>query len=298
MKSITRSIATILIHVVAFACCDSGIAQDFNVADYGAVGNGTTLNTEHIQAAIDDAHSNGGGRVIIPEGKFLTGAVLMRSAVELHLKRNAILLGSTNPDHYFRLNRWKALVIAEGQENLSITGEGEIDGQGRALALHLDSLFYAGELDSAHYNLVEMRPKYFTRPQLIEFVKCNNIRVVDVTMRNAACWVQTYDKCRNVVIDNVTVDSDAYWNNDGIDIQDCINVRVTNCDVNSADDGICLKSDRRDYICDSILIENCNVRSSASAVKPMIAGASDSATPVMTMSARSTPASTASGDEM
>ena len=142
-----------------------------------------------------------------------------------------------------------------------------IDGQGRKLALGIDSLFYAGEIDSNLYNFVEMRPKFYLRPQLIEFVDCQNITVRDVTLKNAACWVQTHDRCENIIIENVRTESDAYWNNDGIDISDCKNVRISNCFVNSADDGICLKSHAEDYLCDSILIENCVVRSSASAVK-------------------------------
>jgi polygalacturonase len=105
------------------------------------------------------------------------------------------------------------------------------------------------------------------RPQLIEFVDCKNILVKNVTLRNAACWVQTHHQCSNVEIDSVYTDSDAYWNNDGIDIQDCRNVRITNCFVNSADDGICLKSHSSELSCDSIYIANCTVRSSASAIK-------------------------------
>ncbi len=243
------------------------LSQDYNILDYGAIADGKTLNTRAIQSAIDAVHKNEGGRVIIPRGQFLTGAIQMRSGVELHLQKDAVLLGSTDPEHYFKLKRWKALILAESEEDLAITGQGVIDGQGRQLALHLDSLFYAGQIDSAMYNFVEMRPKYYLRPQLIEFVRCKNIRLKNVTLKNAACWVQTYDQCRNIVMDSVRVDSDAYWNNDGLDIQDCVNVRITNCFINSADDGICLKSQSSDHLCDSIYIANCTVRSSASAVK-------------------------------
>ena len=95
---------------------------------------------------------------------------------------------------------------------------------------------------------------HYIRPQLIEFVNCKNIRLTNVTLRNAACWVQTYDLCDNIILDHVQVDSDAYWNNDGIDIQDCKKVRITNCYINAADDGICLKSQSRDHFCDSIYI--------------------------------------------
>lgn len=112
-----------------------------------------------------------------------------------------------------------------------------------------------------------MRPKEPMRPQLIEFVNCKNIQVRNVSLSSAACWVQTYQSCENVLLDSVHVISDAYWNNDGIDIVDCHHVRITNCDINVADDGICLKSVSADQFCDSIYVANCVIRSSASAIK-------------------------------
>jgi parallel beta-helix repeat protein len=242
-------------------------AQDYNIVDFGAVSDGKTMNTSAIQSAIDAANKKGGGRVLIPEGSFLTGSIILKSGVELHLLEKAVLLGSTNRDDYRKLNRWVALILADNQSNISITGRGQIDGQGRQLALNIDSLFYAGKLDSASYNFVEVRPSYTVRPQLIEFEQCKNIKVRNVTLVNAACWVETYDQCSNIIIDSVRVNSDAYWNNDGIDIQDCRNVRITNCTINSSDDGICIKSHSDDLSCDSIYVAHCTVRSSASAIK-------------------------------
>ena len=242
-------------------------AQAYNILKFGAKPDCMILNSSQIQSAIDAAHDNGGGRVVIPQGTFLTGSIILKSGVELHLENGAVLLGSTDPSHYSSLKRWTALIMADNQNNISITGPGVIDGQGRKLALHIDSLFYAGQIDSALYNFVEMRPSHYIRPQLIEFMQCKNIKIRNVTLKNAACWVQTYDQCTNLMIDSVRVDSDAYWNNDGMDIQDSRNVRVTNCNINSADDGICLKSESTQHYCDSIYIANCTVRSSASAVK-------------------------------
>ena len=242
--------------------------KTYNVLDYGAVADGKTLSTNSIQTAINKASKKGGGIVHLPKGTYLCGALNLKSNVELNLHKDATILGSTNPQLYFKINRWKALIIADNETNIKITGKGEINGQGRQLGLHLDSLFYAGALDSVHYNFVERRPKYYTRPQLIEFVDCKNIEVRNVTLRNAACWVQTHHGCENIVIDSVHTDSDAYWNNDGIDIQDCKNVRITNCYVNAADDGICLKSHHStEKWCEDIYIANCTVRSSASAIK-------------------------------
>jgi polygalacturonase len=242
-------------------------AQDYNILDYGAVPDGKTLNTRSIQSAIDGAHDHGGGRVVFPQGIFLSGSIILKSNVELHLLEGAVLLGTTDPDQYIKINRWKGLVMADSQDNIALTGNGVIDGQGRQVALNIDSLFYIGKLDSADYTFPEMRPKWYLRPQLIEMVNCKNIRVKNLTLKNAACWVQTYDQCRNILLDSVQVESDAYWNNDGIDIQDCHNVRVTHCFVNAADDGICLKSQSADHNCDSIYVADCTVRSSASAIK-------------------------------
>ncbi len=265
---------------IVLYCRATLFAVDYNILDFGAIADGKTLNTDHIQSAIDAAYKNGGGRVIVPAGRFLTGTILMKSGVELHLFKDAILLGSTIPTHYTklsswkasviadkRMSNWKALVMAESQENFSITGRGEINGQGRQLALNIDSLFYMGQIDSSNYDLVEKRPQFFVRPQLIEFVNCKNILVKNVTLKNSASWVQTYYRCEDISIDSAKINSDAYWNNDGIDIVDCKNVRITNCFVNAADDGICLKSHYLPHYCDNIYISNCTVRSSASAIK-------------------------------
>ena len=244
-------------------------AEDFNILDFGAIADGKTLNTLAIQAAIDTSHKVGKSRVIVPEGRFLTGGLDLKSGVELHLAEGAVLLGSTLPADYRIVERsyMRAIVMASFQDNIAITGSGEIDGQGRPTALHLDSLFYAGQLDSARYNLVEMRPRFYMRPMLIVFVGCNNVIISNIKLRNSASWVQHYDRCNNLSIDGIHVDSDAYWNNDGIDISDSKNVRVTNCNINSSDDGICLKSHYVDHFIDSVYIANCVIRSSASAIK-------------------------------
>jgi hypothetical protein len=256
------------------------LAKDYNVLAFGAVPDGKTLNTTMIQAAIDQANADGGGRVIIPPGRFLSGSVVLKSKVEFHLEKNAVLLGSTHPEDYIKLHDntcvgYKALVLAYGVDDIAITGKGELDGQGALLARNIDSLFYIGKIDTVAYELQERRPKWFLRPQVIQFMNCKNIQVTDVTIKNAACWVQTYVLCENLNISKIRVESDAFWNNDGIDIVDCRKVRITDCYINSADDGICLKS----YLgfiyythptiqyCDSIYIANCTIRSSACAVK-------------------------------
>ena len=248
---------------------NNGKTDDYSILTFGAKANDTILNTQAIQKAIDFASENGGGRVIIPKGTFLSGTIILKSGVELHLKKGAVLLGSTDISHYKKLNRWKALVMADGKKNIAITGKGMINGQGGKLAMHVDSLFHTGKLDSSSYNFAEGRPYHWLRPQIIEFNHCNWVKVIDVTIKNSACWVQTYQSCNQVTVDNIKVESMSYWNNDGIDIVDCKNFRLTNSYFNTADDGICLKSvdfSMKNYG-DSIYIANCTVRSSASAVK-------------------------------
>jgi len=246
-------------------------AEDYIITSFGAVPDGKTLSTPAIQSAIDRAHQNGGGRVIIPAGRFLSGSIILRSGVQLHLNDSAMLLGSANPEDYITINRWKGLVMADSAHNISITGTGILDGQGSKLAMNIDSLFYVGQIDSSDYILPEKRPKEALRPQIIEFVNCKNVKVSSVTIRNSASWVQSYYMCVNVTIDKIRVESDSYWNNDGVDIIDCQKVIISNCYVNASDDGICIKSYGRPWhgrpFCDDIHIFNCTIRSSASAVK-------------------------------
>jgi len=266
MLNYVKSISILLILGLKLTAQVGG-DQTFNVLDYGAVADGKTLCTAAIQEAIDAAHNKGGGSVIVPAGEFLSGSIVLKSGVTLFLDLNATLLGSTNPRHYRKINNWKALVLADQANDVGIAGRGVIDGQGRALALNVDSLHHSGEMVDPNYNYRRMRPNESQRPQLVYMMSCKRVKLNGVTLKNASCWVQTYEQCSGLDIDQVKVFSRAYWNNDGFDIVDCQDVRVTNCDVNTADDGICLKSHSPNHINDRVYIANCTVRSSASAIK-------------------------------
>jgi len=236
-----------------------------NIVSLGAKGDGVTLNTKSIQSAIDAVAGSGGGTVIIPEGRFLAGCITLKPGVTLNLEVNAVLLGSTDPFNYVIDGKLLHFINAVGADNIGITGKGTIDGQGRSLALTIDSMFHAGAWDDPGYNYRRHRPE--RRPKLLNFSGCEHVIIEGVTVKNSASWVLNFDRCAYLTIDKVTVESDDYWNNDGMDIGDCRNVRITNCYVNSADDGICLKSHHKDFFNDSIYIANCTVRSSASAIK-------------------------------
>lgn len=247
--------------------------RSFNIVDYGALADATTLNTVAIQKTIDACLAQGGGLVIVPKGTFLTGSIYLKSGVELHITEGGILLGSAKHQDYKNDNNyvWYGLIMANHQANIAITGKGIIDGQGRLLAQDVIQLWRAGFFPRAQVwdeKLKEKnRPNERFRPQIILFQDCKNITVRDVTIKNAACWVQTYGNCIDLTIDNIQVESTSYWNNDGIDIVDCQNVSIRNCSVNSADDAVCLKSFDKNGGCENVLIERCTLRSSASALK-------------------------------
>ena len=254
--------------------------KQIKITDFGAVPDGKTLNTEAIQQAIDETSKTGGGKIIFPEGIYLCGSIVLQSNVELHLEEGAVLLGSANPYDYKKIAGVKpvnssirddkptlAFIVAHEVNNISLSGKGTINGQGRELALAIDSLHHIGELVDPKYNYRRMRPHETARPKLFRFSKCNNIHISGLNIQDGACWGLSFELCSNLVLDHLTIFSRDYWNNDGMDITDCRNVRVTNCDVNSADDGICLKSYNPGYANDSIYIANCTVRSNASAIK-------------------------------
>jgi polygalacturonase len=244
--------------------CGFTYAQVFNIKDYGAVADGRTMNTIAIQKAIDAATAKGGGKVVVPQGTFLTGTIRLKTGVELFLDKDAVLLGSTNLSDYEKNDRWYAMVLADKQNNIGITGYGTIDGQGKELAKNVIRLVKNGAIVDP---LILNRPNESFRPQLIEIQHSTKVKVQHVTLKNAACWVETYNLCTDLVIDSINVQSTAFWNNDGIDIVDCKNVTVKNCNINAADDGICLKSSDPTSACDGFEITNCKIRSSASAIK-------------------------------
>ncbi|WP_259069275.1 glycoside hydrolase family 28 protein [Mucilaginibacter sp. X4EP1] len=244
--------------------------KTYNVKNYGAIADGETNNTVAIQKAIDEASANGGGRVIVPAGRFVTGVIDLKSNVELHLDKNAFLLGSAIRADY-GAGKASALIVANNQHHIAITGHGVIDGQGHDLLKDIYRRLNAGTLQDTEWRKPnpwhQMRPTEDNRPKLIEFKNCDAIQIKSITIKNGLCWTQNYKSCSNLVIDSIKVENVTYWNNDGIDIVDCKNVKLTNSFFNADDDGICLKSEDPNSACENVYVANCRVRSSASAIK-------------------------------
>ena len=235
-------------------------AIDFPVTRYGAVGDGVTLNTVAIQKAIDACAGAGGGRVVFGPGTYLSGTLVMKSHVELHLEKEAILLGSTNAEDYpemtttFRFygDDWvkQSLIFGSELVDVALSGEGVIDGQGAA--------FQAS---------TKKKPdRYRNRPYLIRLTRCVGVIVSDLTMRNSAMWMQHYLGCEDLIISGITVFNHCNKNNDMIDIDGCKNVVIKDCIGDTDDDALTLKS-TSPLACENIRISNCILSSHCNAIK-------------------------------
>jgi hypothetical protein len=239
------------------------------ITDLGAIGDGVFKNTAILQHAIDSISENGFGRVIVPQGTFLTGYLVMKTDVELHIHENGVLLGSTDIFDYvinnIEVDPNTSLLYARGAKNIALTGKGVVDQQGTELVQNLIGHLDAKRLVDADYP--GKRPA--VRPKMIIFDGCDGITLKNITLKDGSNWVCNLRKSKNILVDSMRVESNAYWNNDGIDIDGCQHVVIRNCYVNCTDDGICLKSNGygSEYPCEDILIENCTIRSSASALK-------------------------------
>ncbi len=246
-------------------------AKDYTVNYFSIQSGGTVLNTRSIQFGIDYISQNGGGKLVFPAGKYLTGCIHFKSDVIIQLDEDAVLLGSINPLDYDRqntafdhnFNTSLALILGLNQHNIGITGKGTIDGQGKELADGVGELLKKGLVKGGSVN----RPNEDNRPMIINFFGCENVTIKNITLKNAACWVECYNQCKNVTVDSIHVESRAFWNNDGIDIVDCNNFKVSNSYFNSSDDGICLKSLDSNALNQNIWIQNNSMTTDASGIK-------------------------------
>ncbi|MHB1457189.1 MAG: glycoside hydrolase family 28 protein [Armatimonadota bacterium] len=221
----------------------------YDIRDYGAVGDGISMDTDAIQTAIDACTVAGGGVVFVPAGVFLTGTIVLKDNVTLHLANTATILGSTDPGDYatgiarcgFEMEYLidKCLIYAEEAENIAITGRGTIDGQGAAFpSVRTDGL----QAD---------------RPMLMRCFRSRHILVQDVTLKNAGAWCSHFRECFDVCVTGVTIDNRVNGNNDGIDLMSTERVRISDCTIFCGDDAICFQNMSDDHPTQDIVITNC-----------------------------------------
>ena len=227
-----------------------------NVKDFGAVGDGQTNDQAAIQKAINECAKTG-GTVILDNGVFLSGQLMLTSNMTLHIDSTAKLLGiqsdeeTAYPHHLIEVefpNRMeqdcqRRLLYGNKVTNVTITGGGTIDGQG----------------DYEPWMNVKELGTEKDRPSLIAFVGSKNITVSNLTLLKPACWTQVYIESDNITLTNLKIRTGKLSpNRDGIDIVDCHHVLIENCDIQSQDDGICFKSGS-EYGVRDVVVRNCTI---------------------------------------
>lgn len=254
--------------------------MEYNVLEYGALGDGVTIDTAAIQKAVDTCFAAGGGKVVLPGGKiYKSGSVVLKSNVEFCVESGAILKASDNPADYQELEREEAgeekehipsyinceydgrpyhyFLYARGGENIRITGFGTIDGaeeiyHGREIQYHIEG-------------------SYYPRIPMILIEEVNHLTVRDITLTNCGFWTLHMAGCKDVLVDGIRIlNSLKMANCDGIDPDHCQDVRIVNCHVECADDCIVLKNTKgyEHYgPCKNILISGCTLISTSSAIK-------------------------------
>lgn len=235
--------------------------RDYVVADFGAVGDGHVDCRPAFAKAIDQCNIEGGGRVIVPAGRYLmNGPIHLKSNVNLHLAKGAYIKFSTNPADYLPvvLIRWEGtemfnyspLVYAYQSTNVAITGAGTIDGSGAAgfvpwkkiHAPDVNRIRTQGET-GAPLNERIFGEGYHMRPDLVQLFGCKNVLIEGVTMLDSPMWVNHLVSCINVTMRRVKVDSHNP-NSDGVDPESCVDMLIEDCVFNCEDDGVAIKSGR------------------------------------------------------
>ncbi len=244
-------------------------AHDFDITQSGAVGDGTTDCTAAIAKAIDACAEAGGGRVVVPAGEFLTGAIHLKSNVNLHLAAtNSVLKFNTHPDAYLPavftrfegIECWNysPLIFAVGQKNVAVTGAGTLDGQaddstwlawkGRKGGGEKTQTVARKRLDDMNNQNVPVDQRRFgngdyLRPNFIQFQRCEKVLIEGVKIRRSPMWEIHPLLCTNVTVRGVDIFSHGA-NNDGCDPESCRDVLIEKCIFDTGDDCIAIKSGR------------------------------------------------------
>ncbi len=265
------------------------VIPDFvvSITDFGAVPGGQVLNTQAFSDAIDAVTEQGGGKVTIPAGIWLTGPVILKSNLELHAENGALIIFSTNKDLYplvetsFEgLNTWRCIspIYGKNLENIAFTGSGVWDGSGDAWRYVKRSKLtsnqwkdlvasggvvneegtewypseqYLRAAQNANMNVpmhLETKEDYeairdFLRPVMVSIKNSKRVMLDGPTFQNSPAWCIHPLIVEDLIVRNITVRNPWYsQNGDGIDIESCKNVIVTNCNFDVGDDAICIKS--------------------------------------------------------
>ena len=260
-----------------------------SIADFGGVGDGVALNTEAFRKAISALTKKGGGRLVVPQGVWLTGPIVLKDNIDLHIERNAIVLFSPDKSLFVdaegKSSRCDPGIKASKRKNIAITGEGIIDGNGaqwrpvkrskvsdtewkRFAAIggverQNGALWYPWDVKAGYKNIADTpENQEKSRQDLIRLTDCENILIEGVTVQNSPRFHVHPCNSKNIIIDGITVR--CPWNaqnGDAIDLSDCHQALIVNSVVDAGDDGICMKSGKAKATalvngCEDILIED------------------------------------------
>ena len=254
--------------------------RDFIITDFGAVGDGETLCTEAFRQAVSACSDSGGGRVIIPEGEFLTGAIHLKNNVNIYVTKNAVIKFSQDPADFLPVvytrfegtecYNYSPPIYAFEQENIAITGQGTLDGQSDN-----DHWWNWTSIDEADVNNLRQQAEdginvedriygegHYLRPNMIQPYRCTGILIDSVIILNGPMWHIHPVLSENVTVSNVSVNGHGP-NNDGCNPESCKDVLIENCFFDTGDDCIAIKSGRNadgrrvNVPTENVVIKNC-----------------------------------------
>ncbi len=266
MTTLARVLLSAAVAINLAACMSrsstsSSSPKRFVITDYGAVGDGKTLNTQRVQSLIDTVSRQGGGVVVVPAGSFLTGPLFFKQGVNLFIEKGATLLASTTVADYPQIpTRWEgvervwtsAFLNFDHMTNVSVSGEGTIDGQGDVW-MQRSPRFRGARGSGTRPATVpagtqpSTRPAQRGRPRLICFSNCEHVRISDLHLLKQPVWCLHILYSDDVVVEKVHIDAVARIpSSDGIDVDSSRNVRISRCDIACNDDNISIKSGKDD----------------------------------------------------
>jgi polygalacturonase len=264
--------------------------KDFSILNYGAIEGGQHDCSDAISKAIDECSKAGGGRVIIPNGTYLTGAIHLKSNVNLHLAKGSTLLFNTDPEAYLPVvyTRWEgiecmnysALIYAFKQKNIAVTGAGILDGSASNDNWWAWTLREKGKQPIAAADVKKLNEQsekgvpveqrifgkgHYLRPNFFQPYMCTNVMIEGVTIQRSPMWEINPVLCTNVIIRGLTINTHGP-NNDGCDPEASKDVLIEKCIFDAGDDCIAIKAGRNDdgrrvgVPSENLIIRNCTMK--------------------------------------
>lgn len=250
---------------VAGAPTAGGGQEECHVNSYGAAGDGVAYDTAAIQGAIDACNTRGGGVVQFEDGKtYLTASVTVKSNVVLHLPNNTVILAGTKREDYGATQADWYLVLLDNCTACGVTGSGTINGQARSW---IDGRG-PGRLAVRNFRDASCARAEECRPRLLGVRDARGVVVRGVRLVHPVYWCLHLLRSWDVVVQGVSVQGDwDLYNNDGVDVDGSSNVTVSGCNVDTADDAICIKTTDARHPTSNVQVRDCRLRSRSSAVK-------------------------------